>query len=390
MEASEAKQGQKRVNLPSKVEQEVVDLSVRLLVAKSGTVFGRGFRLRAVGQRLYVQLSGLRVPLYLGFDAAPMDVQGRGLELRSFLLERAWQFDAAAWRDACAVSRVRKGKPVERRLRLENVIDNWQRLKRAEGVSDWSFRQTHLPTLRRLSDHAPLSQESLLGAIEKTDPRSTARRRCVSLLRRLCALHGVPWNAALLDPLQNSGKGLSHKPQPFFSDAEIEAILDPGSSLSLQYRRIVTLLAIYGLRPWEAWIAEPCNKRPGCIWVGKGKTNSRGTNPGRQVPPFHPEWVQRFRMQELWEVPLPALVRPGYAGRYVNHALRRFGLVAASGVTSYGFRHAYARRLHSAQYRVVDTHAALFLGHTVGVHYRTYRDWLGGEDPIGMYLDRPG
>jgi len=73
----------------------------------------RGFRLRAVGQRLYVQLSGQRVPLYLNYDAAPNDVQGRGIELRAFLVEREWRHDAQAWRDACAVSRVKTGKPLD-------------------------------------------------------------------------------------------------------------------------------------------------------------------------------------------------------------------------------------------------------------------------------------
>jgi integrase len=389
MEPTAANRGQKRVNLPSKAEQEVVELTVQLLIAKSGTVFGRGFRLRAIGQRLYVQLSGLKVPLYLDFDAPPMDVQNRGLELRSFLLERDWVFNSEAWRDACAVSRVRKGKPPERRLRLENVIDDWHRLKRAEGLSDVTLSSGHLSFLRRLNPDDPLSQDSLLRAIEQTDPRSSARRRCVPLLRRLCAMYGAPWNAALLDPLQNSGKSLFHRAQPFFTDEEIEGILRPGTSLPLPYRRVVTLLAIYGLRPWEGWIAEPCTKRPGCVWIGKGKTNSRGTNSARRVPPFHAEWIKLFGMDKLWDAPLPALAKPSYAGRYLNQALRRAGLFAPDGATSYGFRHAYARRLHSPRYRVVDTHAALFLGHTVGVHYQTYRNWLGGEDPIGLYLDCP-
>lgn len=389
MEPTAANRGQKRVNLPSKAEQDVIELTVQLLIAKSGTVFGRGFRLRAIGRRLYVQLSGLKAPLYLDFDAAPMDVQNRGLELRSFLLERDWTFNSEAWRDACAVSRVKRGKPPERRLRLENVIDSWYRLKRAEGVSDMSLRNCHLPYLRRLNPDNPLSQESLLGAIEQTDPCSQARRRCVALLRRLCAIHGASWNAALLDPLQNSGKSLSHKAQPFLTDEEIEEILRPGTPLSLPYRRVVALLAIYGLRPWEAWVAEPCAKHPECVWIGKGKVNSRGANRARRVPPFHAEWIKLFGMDGLWDVPLPGLVKLSYAGKYLNATLRNAGLFTRGGATSYGFRHAYARRLHSPRYRVVDTHAALFLGHTVGVHYRTYRDWLGGEDPIGLYLDRP-
>jgi hypothetical protein len=390
MEPTAAKRGQKRVNLPSGVEQKVVDLTVELLIARSGTVFGRGFRLRAIGQRLYVQLSGLKVPLHLSFDCAPMDVQGRGLELREFLLERNWTFDAEAWREACAVSRVRKGKPKETRLSLDAVVAKWHRLKMAEGVSDTTFQRHYLIHLNRLDSRHPLSEDSLLRAIERTDPHSPTRRRVVAFLRRLCALCGGKWNAALLDPLQNAGRSVQHRAQAFFHDEEIEAMLAPGSPLSPPWRRVVAALAIYGLRPWEAWIVVPCKQRGECAWVGSGKTNRHGTTRPRQVPPFHFEWLERFEMGKLWVEPLPGLGDPSRAGARVNQQLRRAGLIKEGEATSYGFRHAYARRLHSPRYRVTDAHASLFMGHTVAAHHKAYRNWLGGEDPIDLYLESHG
>jgi integrase len=390
MEPTAAKRGQKRVNVPSGVEQRVIDLTVELLVARSGTVFGRGFRLRAIGQRLYVQLSGLKVPLHLSFDCAPMDVQGRGLELRAFLLERNWVFDTEAWRDACSASRVRKGKPKETRLGLDAVVAKWHRLKTAEGVSEATFQRHYLIHLRRLDPRHPLSEDSLLRAIEQTDPRSPTRRRVVAFLRRLCAMCGAEWNAALLDPLQNAGKSVQHRAQAFFSDEEIEAMLASASPLSPSWRRVVAALAIYGLRPWEAWIAEPCKQRSGCAWIGSGKTNRHGTTRPRQAPPFHPEWLERFGMQALWLEPLPGLGELSRAGARVNQQLRRSGLIKGDGATSYGFRHAYARRLHSPRYRVTDAHASLFMGHTVAAHHKAYRGWLGGEDPIDLYFERSG
>jgi hypothetical protein len=36
---------------------------------------------------------------------------------------------------------------------------------------------------------------------------------------------------------------------------------------------------------------------------------------------------------------------------------------------------------------VTDAHAALFMGHTVAAHHKAYRSWLGGEDPIGIYMN---
>lgn len=394
MEPTAAIRGQKRVrpasSYPAQGGSEVVDLSVQLLAAKSGEIFGKGFRLKAIGQRLYVQLSGLKVPLYLNFDSAPMDVVNRGLELRAFLQERDGAFETGPWKEACTDSRVKKGKPKETRLGLDEVAAKWHRLKTAEGVGEGTFERHYLVHLRRLDPKRPLSEDSLLKAIEQTDPRSPTRRRVVAFLRRLCALCGADWNAALLDPLQNVGRSVQHRPQSFFSDQEIEAILAPGSKLSPSWRRVVAALAIYGLRPWEAWVAEPCIKREGCAWIGMGKTNRHGTTRPRQAPPFHPEWLRRFGMEELWRESLPGLGDLSCAGARVNQQLRRCGLVATGGATSYGFRHAYARRLHSPRYRVTDAHASLFMGHTVAAHQKAYRGWLGGEDPIGLYLDCPG
>jgi integrase len=368
----------------------VVDLTVQLLAARCGVAFGRGFRLRAIGQQLYVQITGRKVPLYLAFDADPQQVQERANALRRFLEVRLGRFDTESWKELCWGSRVRKGKNEKPRLDLEEVSLIWGRFKRAEGISEDTLERHYMSHLRRLDLRHPLSEESLLGVIERTDPRSPTRRRVVAFLRRLCALCGTEWNGALLDPLQNAGRSVQHRPQSFFTDAEIEAMLAPNAALSPSWRRVVAVLAIYGLRPWEAWVVEPCSQRAGCAWVGSGKTNRHGTTTPRQVPPFHAKWLERFGMEALWQEPLPGLGDPSKAGARVNQQLRRCALVAAGGATSYGFRHAYARRLHSPRYRVTDAHASLFMGHTVAAHHKAYRNWLGGEDPIGLYLDCPG
>jgi len=191
-------------------------------------------------------------------------------------------------------------------------------------------------------------------------------------------------------PLQNSGKAVDHRSQPFFSDEAIEGYLADRSPLNGSWRRVIASMAIYGLRPWEAWVVEPCRQRAGCAWVGAGgagKTNRHGTSQPRQVPPFHQEWLERFAMEQLWREPLPPLADPSRAGARVNQQLRRAGLIKAGGPTTYGFRHAYARRLHSPLYRVTDAHASLFMGHTVAAHHKAYRGWLGQDDPIGTYMD---
>jgi len=373
--------------------RQVIDLTVELLAARCASAFGKGFRLKAIGQRLYVQLSGRKVPLYLDYDADPVDVQERALALLRFRHEHGKDFDTEGWRDALGQKRARTGKGLgpakdspKAKLTLEEVAATWQRFKRAQGVGDATIERHYLVHLRRLDPLRPLSDPSLLAAIEQTDPKGPSRRRVVAFLRQLCQLCGQPWNSALLDPLQNAGMAVRHRPQAFFSDEEIVAIL--GGGLSGSWRRVVALLAVYGLRPWEAWVAEPSSNRADCVWIPSGKTNRHGTTPPRQVPPFHPKWVEEFQLPQLWHKPLPPLSSQGQAGSRVNQHLRRHGLITGEGQTSYGFRHAYARRLHSPQYRVTDAHAALFMGHTVAAHHKAYRSWLGGEDPIGIYIDQ--
>jgi len=375
--------------------RQVIDLTVELLAARCAGAFGKGFRLKAIGQRLYVQLSGRKVPLYLDYDADPVDVQERALALLRFRHEHGADFEVEAWRDAVGEKRARTGKSTraaqlgaKTRLTLDEVAARWQPLKRAQGVSEATIERHYLVHLRRLDPRNPLGDQSLLAAIEQTDPRGPSRRRVVAFLRRLCELCGQPWNSALLDPLQNAGMAVQHRPQPFFSDEEIAAIV--GGGLSAPWRRVVVLLAIYGLRPWEAWVAVPSSQRSDCVWIPAGKTNRHGTTQPRQVPPFHPGWVEEFQLARLWSKPLPLLSSPSQAGARVNQHLRRQGLIEGEGQTSYGFRHAYARRLHSPRYRVTDAHAALFMGHTVAAHHKAYRSWLGGEDPIGIYIESPG
>lgn len=365
---------------------EVVDLTVQLITARSGTTFGRGFRLRAIGQKLYVQMSGRKVPLFLPFDSDPATVQARALELSAFVQEHGSAFSAESWRDACPSERARTGKPRKPRLRLNEVIARFERIKLAEGVSQRTFEKHYLPKLKQLDPSNPLGEESLLRVIEATEPLTGVRRRTIGMLRRVCAICGAHWNQPLMESLQSRGSLRPRRAQPFFSDEQIEALLLPADRFAPSWRRVLALMAIYGLRPWEAWVAEPCKVRSDCVWIPVGKKATSGSTMPRQAPPFHPEWVGRFQLGELWAAPLPRIDGLSSAGKFTNRMIQsRRGLGPGSS-SAYGFRHAYARRMHSDRYRVIDAHAALFMGHTVKTHYDAYRDWLGGDDPVATYL----
>jgi hypothetical protein len=131
-------------------------------------------------------------------------------------------------------------------------------------------------------------------------------------------------------------------------------------------------------------LSESGHSDLGFYTTQRDAANSKGTNPPRTVPPYHPEWVERFQLQRLVEEAPPQLNSLSIAGARTTQQLHRYGFCSpGDGQTSYGFRHAYARRLHSPLHRVTDTHGALFMGHTVAAHNKAYRQWIDGQaDPL--------
>lgn len=367
--------------------QDPDQLALDYLRSQCGSLFRRGFQLVLHRQQLYVRTAGTKVPLRLDPAASWQQVQTRCAQLQTLLGQGP--YDPFAWDELL-------GEPETRRSRSrmpgrEEIIATWRRRKLAEGCSERTFRYSYETYLLRLDVRRPLGDASLLAAIESMPPTSPRRRRMVRLFRQVSLAFGVPWNSHLLDPLQGARQILPKRETPFFTDQEIEQlVLALRAAGKLEWWRLTATLAIYGLRPWEAWIAQP-DARPGCLLVPRGKKNSTGTAPPRVVPPFHREWLELFDLQAALRQPLPKLHASCSVGGVVTTYLRRSGLLPAAGAgrarhSAYGFRHAYARRMHSPRYRVTDTHGALFMGHTISVHNTAYRRWiLGTEDALEAY-----
>ena len=358
------------------------DPVVQHLSSCCGALFSRGFSLTVHRDKLYVRTLGTKVPLYLPLHAHWEEVHERAQLLRDHL-EQHGSYVRHLWESQTswvgAVANTSQGSLQEMAYQL------WWKRKRAEGCSQASFEKHYGSYIRRLDERQPFSDSSLMGLIESTDPQGSTRKRLVSFLRELAESLGAGWNAPLLDPLQMRGRRVNHREQPFFSDDEIERILHGVAQRPHRgWQKVLTLMAIYGLRPWEAWIAEPSSTHRNCLWIPIGKKNSKGTNPPRTVPPYHPEWVERFQLQRLVEEAPPQLNSLSIAGARTTQQLHRYGFCSpGDGQTSYGFRHAYARRLHSPLHRVTDTHGALFMGHTVAAHNKAYRQWIDGQaDPL--------
>lgn len=356
-------------------------LTLAYIQGQCGSLFRRGFSLVAHREKLYVRTQGTKVPLFLDLSAPWQDVQRRAGELQEGVTRGS--LDLEEWRlRICGPSG--SGALMSR----DELTDFWRNRKAAEGVTEETWKVNYKKALERLDPRRPLSSKSLMQAIGQTEPGSRNRTRVVGFYRQLALATGHEWNSALLDPLQMAGYRATKRPIPIFSEREIEELVcSCMGSKSGPWWRVVALLAIYGLRPWEAWCAEPSKNHPGCVWIPVGKRNSKGCNPPREVPPFHPHWLELFGMKDAWQQELPVLSNKRVAGARVNEFLERRGFERGVAKSAYGFRNAYARRIHTPQYRVTDGDGAVFMGHTVAIHNATYRKWLEGyDDPIARYV----
>lgn len=358
--------------------------SIALAYIKSqcGSLFRRGFSLLAHRDKLYVRSEGTKIPLFLDLSASWQDVQRRAAALQDELA--AGPYDPDAWR-----LQVSGGGSEGQFTTLDELETFWQTRKMAEGVLESTYRKDHQHYLRRLDQRRPLSSGSLMRAIAQARPGSRGRVRAVSLYRSVAKASGHPWNSELFDPLAAKDYGQERRKIPILPDSEIERIvLGSRERGDLDWWRVLALMATYGLRPWEAWVAEPSDNHPGCAWVPIGKRNSRGSSPPREVPPFHRNWLELFGIEEAWTAPLPKIRAKNIAGQRANRYMAtKLGIESGSGKSSYAFRNAYARRIHSPQYRVTDGDGAVFMGHTVVVHNAIYRRWVAGyDDPVARYL----
>lgn len=329
------------------------------VLALDGLPLGRGqWHLLDRDGRLYVQGGKPRRKLSLG-----LEIYASTLEVRAAVLEVL----------GATGSGQAKGSGAADRDELIAWAREW---KVAQGCAGETFDRAYAPLLGRLDQRRPLAAGSMEAALIDVPP-GAHRRRQLSLLRELCSAQGATWPAGLLDPLAR-GRGVQ-RTRALVSDEAIEATV--GLSPPPPVWRSFVLAAVYGLRPWETLVAEPCERYRNCVWIGRGKRSGVGISPPRSAPPFHPRWLELFDAARLLRQPaaeIPLL----RAGSRLSEQSRRAGLLPYDA-SFYGLRHAYARRIHSREYRVSDTDGAKFMGHTVAVHNQTYRKFLPGEeDPL--------
>ena len=273
--------------------------------------------------------------------------------------------------------------PLEQRLSsFEQAFFADPRRRRRSG-SRTTWTAAYLPYLRRLAAHADSGNPQPFGAalleevVESYGLASRSRQQCAIALAALARHQGLDLPADWSE--RAAGYGLhAARFRQLPSDAEILTLVDciPNDSWRLAYG----LMATYGLRNHEVFFCDGSALVPGGDRVIRVLPTSKTGE--HQVWPFQPAWVEHFGLERLGRDRLalpPVLTDLGrttlqQVGRRVAEQFRRYALP----ITPYDLRHAWAvRTIHVG---LPDTVAARMMGHSVGIHTRTYHHWITRRD----------
>jgi integrase len=256
-----------------------------------------------------------------------------------------------------------------------------KRRRRSGSRTTWSA--AYLPYLRRLAALAGNGQPQPFGAalleevVESYGLASRSRQQCAIALAALARHQGLDLPADWSE--RAAGYGLhAARFRQLPSDAEIITLVDriPNDGWRLAYG----LMATYGLRNHEVFFCDCSALAPGGDRVIRVLPTSKTGE--HQVWPFQPAWVEHFGLERLGRErhALPPVCTDlgrttlQQVGRRVAEQFRRYELP----ITPYDLRHAWAvRTIHVG---LPDTVAARMMGHSVGIHTRTYHHWITRRD----------
>lgn len=272
---------------------------------------------------------------------------------------------------------------------LLDALDSFQRAfhldprrRRSPSGARSTWRSAYQPYLRRLRAIGEQASQDLDAGLltmvlESYPVASRSRQQCALVLGALAQHLTLP----LPPDWQELGRGYglhAARFRPLPSDAQILQVFEliPNA----QWRLVYGLMATYGLRNHEVFFSDVSALGPGCDRVVRVLPTSKTGE--HQVWPFQPEWVERFDLERLAmeRQALPPVTTDlrvtslRTVGQRVSEQFRRYDLP----LTPYDLRHAWAvRTIHIG---LPDTVAARMMGHSVGIHNRTYHHWITRRD----------
>ncbi len=251
---------------------------------------------------------------------------------------------------------------------------------KAGAKTNWN--SAYLPYFRRMEYIAKennniLTKGLFLKTLSSYSENSRSRKQCGTTLKALANYI----NLKLPDNWKeiSDGYGL-HKAQ-FRKLPSDSSIINTYSLIpNPKWQLVYGLMATYGLRNHEVFFCDLS-----CLNDNEDKIIRvfPNTKTGEhQVWPFHPEWINLFKLNKLQtnSNPLPNIntdlssTTLQNIGRRVSEQFRRYNLP----ITPYDLRHAWAvRTIHIG---LPDTISARMMGHSVAIHTQTYHHWITRRD----------
>ena len=287
-----------------------------------------------------------------------------------------------------AASQVANTSSSHQKLDFTQLVDAFHKFVPYAGEKTW--KENYVPVLRncreQFKDRPPVDGEALCMAALAQWEQGTRMRQ---ISRRVLSKF-LDWSVQRghLKPIYSPPARLPETLKPKrigypLRDAQIlsliESIPDP------RWQFAVQLLAVYGLRPEELrWLRI----KDGALWCiyekSMGGIKGQKTEPRRLHPLFvrdvdgtAVDWKLQARLQIGEE--LPPLRTEGKGAQAVTSYLRRrktwMAMIeeadhAGEQLTTYSFRHRYAKESHTKNLPVANIAEAM--GHTMEVHLKNY------------------
>lgn len=224
-----------------------------------------------------------------------------------------------------------------------------------------------LPAFKWLDPDEELAEAACLRVLQRFEVNSRSRQLACQKMAQLLEFAAIKSD---LRQYQGSYSAQQVKPRDLPTDDAIaewyEKFTDPG------WQRIYALLAVYGLRPHEAFFCQ--QEKPLVLKVLKGKTGDRMT---WALPPA---WVEEWKLDEPVELPIVKGRTHREYGNRVGQYFRRLGLPWGA----YDLRHAWCIRA-SVVFGLPVAVAARMAGHSAAVHTRTYSRWIRDDQTQQVY-----
>ena len=293
------------------------------------------------------------------------------------------QFNWKNWKQRVSKKEVHENKSLINQIKeFESIFfDNLNYSKYSKGnYTTWN--SAYKPYLNRLKEinqtnNQELNSKLLCDVLKSYKENSRSRQICCSSLSVFARYYDID----LPDNWKQIGSGYGVKKYNFRHLPDDNKIKELVNLIPNQkWRLVYGVMATYGLRNHEVFFSDysalSSNKDQVLRVMPETKTGEH------QVWPFHPEWVEFFKLNQLAESKdsLPKVnidleeTTLQQVGRRVSEQFRRYNLP----ITPYDLRHAWAiRTIHIG---LPDTVSARMMGHSVSIHNKTYHHWITKRD----------